>query len=211
MSSSNILLAYGNKAPGATLAGGSWDSTLTLNNIKTRKLAQVARSTNTSIYNTQFRFDLAANYTLRALALVNHNLTTGARWRARTTAATMDMDFVGPTSMKPVTLTTSGGANGTRFEVDLDIDAGAQGGALLSYNDKLYAGVGINQRGIVLHRYGKPDAAGIAATFEMEIDVEIRSIFDVLVNHEAQSDGCQHHDEQCQRQSAARQPGMAVA
>ncbi|TDT99278.1 hippurate hydrolase [Azorhizobium sp. AG788] len=31
-------------------------------------------------------------------------------------------------------------------------------------------------------------AAGIAATFEMEIDVEIRSIFDVLVNHEAQSD-----------------------
>ncbi len=31
-------------------------------------------------------------------------------------------------------------------------------------------------------------AAGIAATFEMEIDVEIRSIFDVLVNHEDQSD-----------------------
>ena len=31
-------------------------------------------------------------------------------------------------------------------------------------------------------------AAGIAATFEMEIEVEIRSIFDVLVNHEAQSD-----------------------
>lgn len=31
-------------------------------------------------------------------------------------------------------------------------------------------------------------AAGVAATFEMEIDVEIRSIFDVLVNHEAQSD-----------------------
>ncbi len=31
-------------------------------------------------------------------------------------------------------------------------------------------------------------AAGIAATFEMEIEVDIRSIFDVLVNHEAQSD-----------------------
>ena len=123
MSSSNILLAYGNKAPGATLAGGSWDSTLTLNNLKTRKLAQVARSTNTSIYNTQFRFDLAANYTLRALALVNHNLTTGARWRARTTAATMDMDFVGPTSMKPVTLTTSGGANGTRVNIYGQIEA----------------------------------------------------------------------------------------
>lgn len=31
-------------------------------------------------------------------------------------------------------------------------------------------------------------AAGIAATYEMDIEVEIRSIFDVLVNHEAQSD-----------------------
>ncbi|WP_029003037.1 M20 aminoacylase family protein [Azorhizobium doebereinerae] len=31
-------------------------------------------------------------------------------------------------------------------------------------------------------------AAGIAATFEMEVEVDIRSIFDVLVNHEAQSD-----------------------
>ncbi|WP_341991054.1 M20 aminoacylase family protein [Azorhizobium sp. AG788] len=31
-------------------------------------------------------------------------------------------------------------------------------------------------------------AAGIAATFEMEVEVDIRSIFDVLVNHETQSD-----------------------
>lgn len=31
-------------------------------------------------------------------------------------------------------------------------------------------------------------AAGIAQVFEMEIDVEIRSIFDVLVNHEAQTE-----------------------
>lgn len=123
MSSSNILLAYGNKAPGATLAGGQWDSTLALNNLKTGKLAQVARSSNQGPYATQFRFDLAANYVLRALALVNHNLTTGALWRARTTDATLDMDFVGPTSMKPVTLTTSGGANGTRVNIYGQIEA----------------------------------------------------------------------------------------
>ena len=121
--SDNILLAYGNKATGATLAGGTWDSTLALNNLKTGELAEVARSTNASVYNTQFRFDLAANYVLRALALVNHNLTTGALWRARTTDATLDMDFVGPTSMRPRTLTTSGGANGTRVNIYGQIEA----------------------------------------------------------------------------------------
>jgi len=121
--SDNILLAYGNKATGATLAGGSWDSTLVLNNLKTGDLAEVARSANASVYSTQFRFDLAANYVLRALALVNHNLTTRALWRVRTTEATLDMDFTGPTSMKPVTLTTSGGANGTRVGIYGTIEA----------------------------------------------------------------------------------------
>lgn len=112
---SNILLAYGNKATGATLSGGGWTTSgLPLNNLKDGRLAKVARSDGASVYQTQFRFDLAANYVLRALALVNHNLTTSANWRARTTDATLDMDFVGPTSMRPRTLTTSGGANGTR-------------------------------------------------------------------------------------------------
>ncbi len=102
---------------------GSWDSPLVLDNLKTGKLAQVARSTNTSVYNTQFRFDLAANYVLRALALVNHNLTTSAKWRARTTEATLDMDFVGPTHMRPRTVTYSGGANGTRVGIYGSIEA----------------------------------------------------------------------------------------
>jgi len=123
MSSSNILLAYNNRAVNATLTGGGWDSDYPLNNLKTRALKQVARTNVAAIANTQFRFDLAANYTLRALALVNHNLTTGALWRARTTAATLDMDFTGPTSMKPVTLTTSGGANGTRVGIYGTIEA----------------------------------------------------------------------------------------
>jgi xylan 1,4-beta-xylosidase len=41
-----------------------------------------------------------------------------------------------------------------QVEVDLDVDPGAQGGLLLFYNDKLYAGVGLAQRGLQLHRYG---------------------------------------------------------
>jgi hypothetical protein len=120
---SNILLAYGNKATGATLSGGQWESLLPLDNLKNGRLGKVARSSTQGPSATQFRFDLAANCTLRALALVNHNLSTGALWRARTTDATLDMDFVGPTSMRPRTLTTSGGANGTRVGPEGNIEA----------------------------------------------------------------------------------------
>jgi len=120
---SNILLAYGNKATGATLSGGQWESALPLDNLKNGRLGKVARSSTQGPSATQFRFDLAANCTLRALALVNHNLTTNALWRLHTTEAAMDMDFAGPTSMKPVTLTTSGGANGTRVGPEGNIEA----------------------------------------------------------------------------------------
>ena len=41
-----------------------------------------------------------------------------------------------------------------QFEVDVDLDDEAQGGVLLFYNDKLYAGLGINAKSFVLHRYG---------------------------------------------------------
>ncbi|MFN7726734.1 MAG: family 43 glycosylhydrolase [Rubrivivax sp.] len=41
-----------------------------------------------------------------------------------------------------------------QVEVDLDFDEGAQAGLLLFYNDKLYAGLGVNARHFVLHRYG---------------------------------------------------------
>jgi xylan 1,4-beta-xylosidase len=51
-------------------------------------------------------------------------------------------------------LTFLAGDQAYQFEVDMDIDPTAQGGALLFYNDKLYAGVGINKVGLVLHRYG---------------------------------------------------------
>lgn len=114
MSSSNILLAYGNKAPGATLAGGSWDSTLALNNLKTGKLAQVARSSSATVYNTRFRFDLGANYVLRALALVNHNLTTSAPWRLVLSQAPLDIDYTAYDDPRDERVSYSGGANRTR-------------------------------------------------------------------------------------------------
>lgn len=57
-----------------------------------------------------------------------------------------------PSNTSPLTFLA--GDQAYQFEVDMDIDPEAQGGALLFYNDKLYAGVGISSKGMVLHRYG---------------------------------------------------------
>ncbi len=57
-----------------------------------------------------------------------------------------------PGNTSPLTFLV--GDQAYQFEIDMDIDPEAQGGALLFYNDKLYAGVGINKEGMVLHRYG---------------------------------------------------------
>ncbi|HBK45970.1 MAG TPA: xylosidase [Xanthomonadaceae bacterium] len=49
-----------------------------------------------------------------------------------------------------------------QFEVELEIEPGAQGGALLFYSDRLYAGVGSNGEQFVMHRYGEERPATLA-------------------------------------------------
>jgi beta-xylosidase len=51
-----------------------------------------------------------------------------------------------------------------QFEVEMEIEPGAQGGALLFYNDKLYAGVGSNGENFIMHRYGTERPATLAAS-----------------------------------------------
>ncbi len=41
-----------------------------------------------------------------------------------------------------------------RVTVDIDADAGAEGGILLYYNRRLYAGLGLGAKGLMMHRYG---------------------------------------------------------
>lgn len=41
-----------------------------------------------------------------------------------------------------------------QFEVEMEFDPGAQAGVLLFYNKGLYAGLGFNAKGTVMHRYG---------------------------------------------------------
>lgn len=57
-----------------------------------------------------------------------------------------------PSNSSPMTFIA--GDQAYQFEVDIETQPGARAGALLFYNDKLYAGVGIHERGFLLHRYG---------------------------------------------------------
>src|SRR5690606_1799201 len=52
-----------------------------------------------------------------------------------------------PSNSSPMTFVT--GDQAYQFEVDIELEPGALGGALLFYNDKLYAGVGIAERGFL--------------------------------------------------------------
>ncbi len=82
----NCLLAYPNRITGATLSGGSWASTL--NNLKTRALSEVAESSDATTGSTQFIIDMAATYTIRGVALLNHNCSSAATvtWSFGTTS-----------------------------------------------------------------------------------------------------------------------------
>ena len=68
------------------------------------------------------------------------------------------------------------------MEVDVEIDAGAEAGLLLFYNRRLYAGLGLSERGFVMHRYGlqrtraKPPGTGRALRLRLTNDRNILTI-----------------------------------
>lgn len=119
----NILLAYSNRASAATLSGGTWNSNL--DNLKNERRVQVATSANESPASSQFVADLTANYTLRALGLTNHNLTANGQWRVVLSDAVLDVDYTGSMLRLPgsITITYSGGANGTAGSIYGTLDA----------------------------------------------------------------------------------------
>nr|WP_243452954.1 family 43 glycosylhydrolase [Polymorphobacter multimanifer] len=59
-----------------------------------------------------------------------------------------------PADCSPLTLLA--GDQAYRIEVDVRIDPGTEAGLLLFYNQRLHAGLGINDTGMVMHRYGLP-------------------------------------------------------
>ena len=67
----------------------------------------------------------------------------------------MTLQGKGNTPRDSSPLTVIAGDKAYQFEVEMDIEPGAIGGALLFYNDRLYVGVGSNGEKFVMHRYGQ--------------------------------------------------------
>ncbi len=66
----------------------------------------------------------------------------------------MTVQGKGSTPRDSSPLTVIAGDKAYQFEVEMEIEPGAIGGALLFYNDRLYVGVGSNGEKFVMHRYG---------------------------------------------------------
>lgn len=83
MNSKHAALCYPNIDTKATLSGGAWTMGLPLNNLKTRRIKQTARSTNLLPASTQFVATFDKSRPMRAVSLANHNLTIDATYRMR--------------------------------------------------------------------------------------------------------------------------------
>jgi beta-xylosidase len=76
-----------------------------------------------------------------------------------------------PANASPISLIT--GDQSYRIAVTIDVDEGAEAGLLLFYNRRLYAGLGLGDQGLVMHRYGlqraKPRPTAIARTLRIRL------------------------------------------
>lgn len=75
------MFGYPIHSDGATLAGGDWEATLPLSNLKTRDTTERARSSNDSTSATQITIDLGADpldWLIGAICLFEHSLTKNA-------------------------------------------------------------------------------------------------------------------------------------
>ncbi len=80
--------------------------------------------------------------------------------RVRVGSGVLDLACRGSSPASSAPLCFVRGDRDCRVEVDIDFDEGAQAGLLMFYNDRLYAGLGVDERGFWLHRYGQDQRRG---------------------------------------------------
>lgn len=74
----NVTICYPNRVVESTLAGGSWVSTLPLNNLKDRVIKKRARSVDLTAANTKFNATWTRARPISVIALAGHNFSTSA-------------------------------------------------------------------------------------------------------------------------------------
>lgn len=70
-----------------------------------------------------------------------------------------------------------------RCRVDLEIDEEAEGGLILFYNRRLYAGLGLGARGLVMHRYGLQRAAGAVSGNPRRLQIQLTNDRHIVTLH----------------------------
>ncbi len=78
-----LFVAYDNHADTATLAGGSWASTLPLSNLAKQQPTTVARTTNDAEASSIITANLGGRKLVNVVAVIHHNLSPAATWRVR--------------------------------------------------------------------------------------------------------------------------------
>ncbi|WNO54821.1 family 43 glycosylhydrolase [Stakelama saccharophila] len=78
-----------------------------------------------------------------------------------------------PSDCSPITCIC--GDHAYRMEVDVEVDPDAEGGLLLYYNRRLYAGLGLNAKGLMMHRYGLQRQTGKPPAIARKMRVAIEN------------------------------------
>jgi len=78
-----LFVAYDNHVDAATLAGGSWESTLPLSNLAKQQPTTVARTTNDAEASSIITANLGGRKLVNVVAVIHHNLSPSATWRVR--------------------------------------------------------------------------------------------------------------------------------
>ncbi len=68
-------------------------------------------------------------------------------------------------------------------DVDLEIEPGACGGLLLFYNRRLYCGVGVDARGLIMHRYGLERRVGGLPAGTRRLRIRVRNDRHIVTFH----------------------------
>ncbi len=82
-SMANCMFGFPNFIDSATLSGGSFTSTLPITNIQTRKIQQVAQTTDLTLSNTKINIDLGQLRNIGIFTAVNHNFSLQSTYRLR--------------------------------------------------------------------------------------------------------------------------------
>ena len=108
--------------------------------------------------------------------------------RARLGDRTLHLRAKGTTPADSSPLTCLAGDQSYRIECDVEIDDGAEAGMLLFYNRRLYAGLGINGRRFVMHRYGLSGPRGPAIEAR-KLRLRLTNDRNILTMHSSQDEG----------------------